>query len=34
VRGEEISFTAGGTKYIGTVKGKRMKVTETKVAAR
>jgi hypothetical protein len=32
VRGEEITFTAGGTKYIGTVKGKRMRLTETKVA--
>jgi hypothetical protein len=33
VRGEEITFTAGGAKYIGTVTGKRMRVSETKVAA-
>jgi hypothetical protein len=33
VRGEEISFTAGDTKYTGTVKGRRMNLTESKVAA-
>jgi hypothetical protein len=34
VRGEEIAFTAGGRKFTGTLKGKRMTVTETKVAGK
>jgi hypothetical protein len=34
VRGEAIAFTAGGRKFTGTLKGKRMTVTETKVAGR
>jgi SAM-dependent methyltransferase len=32
VRGEEIAFTAGGVKYTGTVKGRRMSVAPAKVA--
>jgi hypothetical protein len=33
VRGEAITFTTGGVKYEGTVKGKRMSVKEVKAVA-